>query len=74
MPREWIFRVDGLAHEGPGAAAVRLFEERLAQASAHGASIGVAPGEVEELCAIVDGMPLAIELAASSPGTPRSAS
>ncbi|HEY5143170.1 MAG TPA: adenylate/guanylate cyclase domain-containing protein [Solirubrobacteraceae bacterium] len=56
---EQVHRLAPLATAGPDAAAARLFLERATHDS------GADPGAVRELCAELDGLPLAIELAAA---------
>ncbi|HEX6032122.1 MAG TPA: winged helix-turn-helix domain-containing protein [Tepidiformaceae bacterium] len=68
LPEEWSLRIAGLplAGEPTESDAVRLFLDRAARANAW-----LAPPssdeleEVDEICRLVDGMPLALELAAS---------
>lgn len=68
LRQEWVYRVGGLALKEPGGGtpeAVRLFIERARQADA---SSEIPPADMElafEVCRLVDGMPLAIELAAA---------
>jgi predicted ATPase len=60
LVEEWVYRVEGLPHES----AVQLFNERAGQAqrtfNAH-----VERDSVERICKLLDGLPLAIELAAA---------
>lgn len=66
LPEEWLFPVGGLAHEsgnGGVSEAERLFLAREAQAL--GGDAPPADDDVREICRLVDGMPLAIELAAA---------
>jgi DNA-binding winged helix-turn-helix (wHTH) protein len=69
LPEEWLFSIGGLGLErenGAPSEAARLFLEREAQAVGGAAGHGSADLEtVEEICQLVDGMPLAIELAAA---------
>ena len=61
-PFEWVYEVPGLSVTADGGGdAVRLFVER---ASAAGATSGVDPRQVGVLCRSLEGMALAIELAA----------
>jgi len=67
---EWVFDVDGLAVSGDddrrdGAAAVRLFVERARQADPSFAPTAETRPQVTRICRLVEGMPLAIELAAA---------
>lgn len=68
LRQEWVYRATGLAVEsaaGETPEAVRLFIERARQAQA---SAGVSADELDavtRICRQVDGMPLAIELAAA---------
>jgi predicted ATPase/DNA-binding CsgD family transcriptional regulator len=62
---EQVFRLSGLPYDGDSSGAVELF---LARAQEHGAPIDLdkcAPGQIREVCELLDGLPLAIELAAS---------
>jgi len=67
LAQEWVFRIGGLSlgspDGGPGEAEV-LFLERADRAGA-ALSSSSAGDDVRELCRLVDGMPLAIELAAA---------
>jgi predicted ATPase/DNA-binding CsgD family transcriptional regulator len=71
VPGEQVFQVDGLglpAHDDDDAEAVELFAER-ARAITPGFTVG--PGDrvaVARLCRQLDGLPLAIELAAARAG------
>ncbi len=71
---ERVFRINGLGLPGPGAdpqasEAVQLFAERAGQTVA-GLSLDPAElGSVARLCQRLDGIPLAIELAAARVGT-----
>jgi predicted ATPase/DNA-binding SARP family transcriptional activator len=66
---EHVWQVRPLAASGPGAPAVRLFLDR-AQAAAPAAAQQADVAAVAALCARLDGLPLAIELAAARlPGT-----
>jgi predicted ATPase/DNA-binding CsgD family transcriptional regulator len=71
VPGEQAFRVDGLglpAHDEDAAEAVQLFIER-ARAITPGYSVGPAErAAVARLCRRLDGLPLAIELAAAQAG------
>jgi predicted ATPase/class 3 adenylate cyclase len=65
---EWVFEVEGLglAETGNGSAtAVHLFVERAAQVVPGFALDDAGYSQVLRICRLVDGMPLAIELAAS---------
>ncbi len=68
LRQEWVYRATGLAVEATGGEtpdAVRLFVERARQAEA---SVEVSAAELDAvagICRQVDGMPLAIELAAA---------
>lgn len=68
LRQEWVYRAGGLAVDaGPGETpeAVRLFIDRARQSDA---SLDVSAAQIEgvaEVCRLVDGMPLAIELAAA---------
>lgn len=66
---EWVFTLGGLAldEDSPGQSeAAQLLIARAAQADAAGPGFGPEDLEaVSEICRLVDGMPLAIELAAS---------
>ncbi|MBE0611275.1 MAG: hypothetical protein IH609_17975, partial [Dehalococcoidia bacterium] len=68
LRQEWVYRVGGLALKAPGGEtpeAIQLFIERARQADA---STEIAPADMDlvvEVCRLVDGMPLAIELAAA---------
>jgi len=64
---EWVLDVDGLDVAGNGdlGAAVRLFVERARQADASFGLPGQALPEIARICNLVEGMPLAIELAAA---------
>lgn len=61
-PFEWLFPVPGLSVDETGGDAVELFVER---ASAAGVQAPLDRRRVGELCASLDGMALAIELAAA---------
>jgi predicted ATPase len=66
---EHVWPVRPLAIRGPGAPAVRLFLDR-ARAADPAATLQSSGAAVETLCASLDGLPLAIELAAARlPGT-----
>ncbi|MFP3913901.1 MAG: BTAD domain-containing putative transcriptional regulator [Actinomycetota bacterium] len=60
VPAEWVFRVRPL---DPQRAAVELFMERARSAGAPSESLD--PGTVERICRLVDGLPLAVEMAAA---------
>ena len=60
-PYEWVYEVPGLTVGDDGGDAVRLFLER---AAATGSTTEIDPGQVSILCRSLDGMALAIELAA----------
>ena len=60
-PYEWVYEVPGLSVGDDGGDAVRLFLER---AAATGSTTEVDPRQVSILCGSLDGMALAIELAA----------
>ena len=60
-PYEWVYEVPGLSVGDDGGDAVRLFLER---AAATGSTTEVDPRQVSILCRSLDGMALAIELAA----------
>jgi predicted ATPase/class 3 adenylate cyclase len=64
---EWVLDVDGLDVAGNGdlGAAVRLFVERARQADASFGLTGQALPEIARICDLVEGLPLAIELAAA---------
>ncbi|GAB4325336.1 MAG: hypothetical protein Kow0010_07730 [Dehalococcoidia bacterium] len=66
LREEWLVPVSGLAlGDAPDSEALRLFFDREAQSGARDAD---GPGDdnaAAEICRLVDGMPLAIELAAS---------
>ncbi|MCK9898985.1 hypothetical protein CC117_08345 [Parafrankia colletiae] len=70
---EWVFRLGPLALPAPGtdpadaadAAAVRLFLDRARQARGGTELSRAAVGDAVEICRGLDGLPLAIELAAS---------
>jgi predicted ATPase len=64
---EWVLDVSGLDVAGNGelGAAVRLFVERARQADASFGLTGQALPEIARVCDLVEGMPLAIELAAA---------
>jgi predicted ATPase/DNA-binding CsgD family transcriptional regulator len=61
-PFEWLFPVPGLSMDEAGGDAIALFVER---ARAAGVQKPLDPRRVGELCASLDGMALAIELAAA---------
>lgn len=65
LRQEWVFRIEGLSlEEADGRSdAGRLFFARAAQANAGGSPADALA--VETICRMVEGMPLAIELAAS---------
>lgn len=72
LPGEWVLAIDGLAVPAPGAEgeferfdAARLFLERARQADAAFAPDGEGRAAVAQICRLVDGVPLAIELAAA---------
>jgi predicted ATPase/DNA-binding CsgD family transcriptional regulator len=60
-PFEWVYEVPGLSVTQDGGDSVRLFLER---ATAAGDGSGIDRRQVSALCRSLDGMPLAIELAA----------
>ncbi len=69
---EWVYEVGGLAYpdeertERPAEyAAVALFVQRARQAAPEFAFDGAALSEIAHICRLVEGMPLAIELAAT---------
>jgi DNA-binding winged helix-turn-helix (wHTH) protein/tetratricopeptide (TPR) repeat protein len=68
LRQEWVYRAGGLAVDaGPGETpeAVQLFVDRARQSDA---SLDISATQVDsagEICRLVDGMPLAIELAAA---------
>jgi DNA-binding CsgD family transcriptional regulator/tetratricopeptide (TPR) repeat protein len=75
LPQEWLYPVEGLpfpaANQGDdqdqtvaASAAVRLFVERARQI-VPGFSLHDNQAAVDEICQLVDGLPLAIEMAAS---------
>jgi predicted ATPase/DNA-binding SARP family transcriptional activator len=67
---EHVWQVRPLAASGPGAPAVRLFLDRARAADPAAAHQGADVAAVAALCARLDGLPLAIELAAARlPGT-----
>ncbi|MEU6711783.1 LuxR C-terminal-related transcriptional regulator [Nonomuraea sp. NPDC046802] len=69
IPGELIWRVPPLELPGehrPDAESVRLFVERALAAGARGVRDDI--GEVERLCRVLDGLPLALELAAAHAG------
>ncbi|MFC4007949.1 ATP-binding protein [Nonomuraea purpurea] len=69
IPGELIWRVPPLELPGehrPDAESVRLFLERALAAGARGVRDDIA--EVERLCRVLDGLPLALELAAAHAG------
>ena len=60
-PFEWVYEVPGLSVVDGGGDAVRLFLERAAAA---GSTTDIDPRQVSTLCRALDGMALAVELAA----------
>ena len=66
LREERVWNVAPLAHDGAASAAVALFAERASQVL-RGFSLGEVEdvAAVERICGLVDGMPLAIELAAA---------
>ncbi len=67
---EHVWQVRPLAASGPGAPAVRLFLDRARAADPGAAQEATDVAAVAALCARLDGLPLAIELAAARlPGT-----
>ena len=67
---EHVWPVRPLAADGPGAPAVRLFLDRARAADPASRPETIASGAIAALCARLDGLPLAIELAAARlPGT-----
>lgn len=70
LREEWLFPIGGLLNEQTegeiGATdAARLFLDREARAGALTPGDGLADASVERICRLVDGMPLALELAAA---------
>jgi predicted ATPase/DNA-binding winged helix-turn-helix (wHTH) protein len=65
LAEEWTFRIDGLDHDGPDAAAARLFRQRASQVRAEETDVSFDAAAVTQLGVLLGGMPLAIELAAS---------
>ncbi len=70
MREEWIYEVPGLTYpNGPGgSSAVELFAQRAGQVRQH-LDLEAEQDQIVQICRLVDGMPLAIELAASGAGT-----
>jgi predicted ATPase/DNA-binding winged helix-turn-helix (wHTH) protein len=67
LREEWVFSIGGLSlseSDGGPSEAVRLLREREAQARASGNEAGDSAA-VATICRLVEGMPLALELAAS---------
>ena len=60
-PFEWVYEVPGLSVVDGGGDAVRLFLER---ATAAGSTTEIDPRQISTLCRALDGMALAVELAA----------
>lgn len=65
IPGEVLWRVPSLGVNGGSSDAVRLFVERAQAVNPSFAPDAAAVGHVAEICRKVDGMPLAIELAAA---------
>lgn len=65
LPEEHLFHLAALSVAGPRAASVQLFEDRLRRARVDGARDEREQPAIVEVCARLEGVPLALELAAS---------
>ena len=62
LPGEWVIRLRPLPADGAGSPAAELFRRA---AGRHGAELVAGDAELAALCADLDGLPLALELAAA---------
>ena len=69
---EWVYDIEGLAYpphevldEAHSYSAFQLFTQRVRQVRRHGALVGDEAHAAVRICRLVEGMPLAIELAAA---------
>jgi predicted ATPase/DNA-binding SARP family transcriptional activator len=66
LREEWVLPLDGLPLEGANNAALALLRQRVAQFAPDLPDDGTTLAALRDICQLVDGVPLALELAASA--------